>query len=299
MVRASYHSPRLVSPSSLPPSLPLSLSDRKPHAQSHHPRPEQDVVALGPLPSATDTRHGGDKVAIIIETTMVPNLIPVMLHFAQVLGPSWNMVLFTDADSWTMPDSAGFLRLLDSGQLRIAFLPLGADLRSHYGVSVFLTRPWLWQQLQTAHRVLVFQVDSMLCTASNQTVDDFLQYDLVGAPIAPDFGAGFNGGLSLRNPALMLAVATATATTDEDDFFGDAPRPGLSPFEDQWFYARLKDRGAHLPDEAVAKTFAVETVWYDRPLGFHQPFRFHPDKADQITAWCPEVGMMMAGRLAG
>ena len=44
-------------------------------------------------------------------------------------------------------------------------------------------------------------------------------------------------------------------------------------FEDQWFYSRLKERGANLPSE-VARTFAVETIYYERPLGYHQPQRW-------------------------
>lgn len=39
-------------------------------------------------------------------------------------------------------------------------------------------------------------------------MEDFLQYDFIGAPIDPKlgFGEGFNGGLSLRNRSMMLDI---------------------------------------------------------------------------------------------
>lgn len=65
-------------------------------------------------------------------------------------------------------------------------------------------------------------------------------------------------------------------------------------FEDQWFYAKMKqlqEQGkppAKFPSQDVAMTFAVETIWYDKPLGYHQIARWQSDKLDQVEEWCPE-----------
>ena len=90
--------------------------------------------------------------------------------------------------------------------IRIIYLEVGTTFPNHNSVSVFLTSPWFWEQFEPAHRVLIFQADSILCSNSKLSVDDFLEFDLAGAPIAPQFGRGYNGGLSLRNPKLMLDV---------------------------------------------------------------------------------------------
>ncbi len=63
-------------------------------------------------------------------------------------------------------------------------------------------------------------------------------------------------------------------------------------FEDQWFYHKMKDiPGVNLPSKEVAATFAVETIWYDRPLGYHQVERWNADKMDKVASWCPEYKM--------
>lgn len=65
-------------------------------------------------------------------------------------------------------------------------------------------------------------------------------------------------------------------------------------FEDQWFYQKMKEQeglgkpAARLPTVDIAKTFAVETIWYDTPLGYHQVQRWQSDKMNQVEKWCPE-----------
>jgi hypothetical protein len=115
-------------------------------------------------------------------------------------------------------------------------------------------------------------------------VEDFFEYNFIGAPIAPVWGAGYNGGLSLRRRSTILKIL------DEWEW---ATHPGPRP-EDQWFYARyslksfdkdaglivsrmreLQDReieegvegGIKLPSVEIARTFAVETIDYPHPLG--------------------------------
>lgn len=101
-----------------------------------------------------------------------------------------------------------------------------------------------------------------------------------------DLGRGYNGGLSLRNPKLFLEI------TQEADFETDP-----AELEDQWFFAQLQMRGARLPTEEVARTFSVESMWYEKPLGYHQPQRWLAERMGQIEGWCPEVSML-AGRRA-
>jgi hypothetical protein len=49
--------------------------------------------------------------------------------------------------------------------------------------------------------------------------------------------------------------------------------------------------GANLPSADIAKTFAVETIYYDRPLGYHQATRWQKDNLDEIEKWCPEYNL--------
>ncbi|EOO00256.1 putative formate dehydrogenase protein [Phaeoacremonium minimum UCRPA7] len=272
------------------PKQPAQGAGSKPKEPSN----DDDFFASDALQNASPKPAFSDNVAVIMETdpSNVPNLIPLMLHFESILGPKWPVVLLTLEANWKVPSSPSFRRLMDAGRIRIMYLEANTTFPNHNSVSVFLTSPWFWEQFESAHRMLMFQTDSILCSNSDLSVDDFLEFDLLGAPIAAQFGHGYNGGLSLRNPKLMLQVARAAHSS-----FGSEGGGNEVGFEDQWFYGKLKALPeANLPSEDVAKTFAVETIYYEKPLGYHQPERWQHDHMEQIKEWCPEVGMLMGRR---
>lgn len=230
----------------------------------------------------------GARVALIIESDVsrAPNLVPVMLHFSSVLGPAWSVILYTNEEHWEAPVSLAFTRAIQQHRIQIRFLPPQTQLTDSHSVSNFLTKSWIWEQVWTAQRVLMFQLDSVICSRSMATVEDFFQYDFVGAPIDAKDGEGFHGGLSLRNPVLFWTI------TEDADFQSSGVES-----EGQWFYAEAKKRvdqeGVVLPSQEVAQKFAVETIYYDKPLGYHQPQRWQKDRMDDIKKWCPEVGMLV------
>ncbi|KAH7021007.1 uncharacterized protein B0I36DRAFT_367466 [Microdochium trichocladiopsis] len=248
---------------------------------AQQPESQNQQQRLGPSEPAADRPK-----AIIIESRLVPSIIPIMLHFAAVLGPAWGMVLFTDKKTWEEPRSAPFQRLRDGGQLEVVFLPDNTALTDTQAVSQFLASPWIWEQVSEAQRVLLFQADSILCSRSGNTVENFFEYDMVGAPIAEGYGKGYNGGLSLRNPRAFLDIARSADFASSGHFF-----------EDQFFFEKLEEAGAKLPDVDTAKRFSVEYIYYKTPLGYHQPARWHEVRMEQIEHWCPEVRLILDRRL--
>lgn len=278
------------------------VSEKTPGSPANISPNKNEIITVTVTASAAPTsEHGIDLIlpsdgqslplaanaprAVIIETSIIANLIPIMLHFYNVLGPSWGMTLFTLEENWQEPLSPVFQRAFTSGRLEVRFLPKDAELTSSRGVSKFLTQPWIWQQLVSAERILLFQADSILCTKSQEAVDNYFQYDFVGAPIDSKYGQGYNGGLSIRNPRLFLEIVTET------DFLTSGEE-----FEDQFFYKKLKEKGAEMPVEEIAKTFSVETIYYETPLGYHQPQRWQASNMAAIEAWCPEVKMLIGRR---
>lgn len=241
------------------------------------------------------------NVAAIIEDRPLSNLAPLLLHFSSILGPGWPIVLFTPEGK--EPNSPAFRRAVDDGRISIRRLPEDLQFGKHQAVSEFLTLPWFWEQLAPAGHVLMFQADSIVCTSANIRVDDFLEYDFVGAPIdvpkdPPNgHGEGYNGGFSLRNRTMILDIVNKFSWQAEKDAgtISQAPCVTQEPclkFEDQWFYHKMKEiPGARLPTKEVASTFAVETVWYDTPLGYHQVERWNSDRMDEVARWCPEYAL--------
>ena len=242
----------------------------------------------------------GTNVGAIIEDRPLSNLAPLLLHFSSVLGPNWPIVLFTNPSTNPLLDaSAPFQRAVEEGRIEIRALPKDTSFKNHAAVSELLTAPWFWEQLAPAGHVLLFQADSILCSNSKTKMESFLEYDFVGAPIDVPLegnaghGEGYNGGLSLRNRTMILDIIkkySCMGEKAEGKIVQDAcvTKAPCLKFEDQWYYSKMKGMGARLPSKEVAATFAVETIWYDTPLGYHQVDRWNADNIDKVVEWCPE-----------
>ncbi|CAG8951337.1 hypothetical protein HYFRA_00008087 [Hymenoscyphus fraxineus] len=253
-----------------------------------HTTPEADPQAKDEL--LTVNVSTSNKAAVIVETRRSGGIVPLVLHFSAVLGPDWPVIIYTSSENFgSFSTSAALLRYQRAGRVVVRPLAEGVYFPSWDSVSDFLTTPWLWRDLAPAEHILIFQTDSVLCANSVRKVDDFLEYDIIGAPILPKFGVGFNGGLSLRKRSTTLRVL------DEWEW---AANPKPHP-EDQWYFARMQDLkerevdlgiedGISLPSVEIARTFAVETIDYPHPLGLHQPTRFLSEHMMSLDEWCPE-----------
>ncbi|RYC62840.1 hypothetical protein CHU98_g3369 [Xylaria longipes] len=115
-------------------------------------------------------------------------------------------------------------------------------------ISRFLTNLWLYETvLRPAEWLLLFQTDSILCANSRQNLNDFLDYDWVGAPWNPSGRFGGNGGLSLRRVSAIVEVLRNQVRVD-----------GSEP-EDVWLTERLGHRpGARMANGSLSLTFSGE-----------------------------------------
>ncbi|CCD44822.1 hypothetical protein BofuT4_P051710.1 [Botrytis cinerea T4] len=157
-----------------------------------------------------------NKVAVIIEDSYRPEVIPLVLHFGSVLGPTWPILIYTSIeDVAQFSTSAALSRYLKQGLIQIRNLPqtvLFTDLKAR---NKFMTDTWLWENLAPAEHILLFDSDSMLCSNAATSVDDFFAYDLIGTPVKDK---GHRGGLSMRKRSSILRVL------DNWDFADDMKR---------------------------------------------------------------------------
>lgn len=134
--------------------------------------------------------------------------------------------------------------------------------------------------------MLNFQTDSILCANSGRQVEDFFDYDFIGA-YHPWVPGAYNGGLSLRNVALARKVVSMYNIADD---VAEGTKDGW--YEDVWFCRKMKDLGGRFPTIEVASEFSVDLIWAERPLGFHGINKtVQIDRADQIYEWCPEAAL--------
>jgi hypothetical protein len=204
-----------------------------------------------------------DKYCVIVEPRSHPMLIPVIKNFMYLLQKKgWGLVLFHGIEN------EHFVRDGLRGWPNIRYIRMSVANLTSIEYSNILCGADFWRILLRVgcQHALIFQIDTVLL---KDTIDNYIQYDYVGAPwvvkwLNMDIG---NGGLSLRKVQKMY------------DIVNQCSRLATTPFgkrylenEDIYFSFYLTySEGAKLPSVDVAKTFSVETIYHDDTCGMHQP----------------------------
>ncbi|KAK6607278.1 hypothetical protein ACHAO1_003755 [Botrytis cinerea] len=276
--------------------------------------------------ASTPSQFNQSKVALLIENRVNPILSPLVLHFMSVVPPEWRFRFMGSLESVAHMNASRAIRQhVKSGKLDLTYIPANMSTGSQEEISRFLTNLWLYETvLQPAEWLLVFQTDSMLCANSRQSLNNWLDYDWVGAPWNPNGKFGGNGGLSLRRVSTIIDILRNQVRVDD------------SEAEDVWLTDRLGHRpGAKLANGTTSLTFSGEMHsgqgervaaekkkgkgadgtkagglikgiddWRD---GFYEPMGYHtggsgvtlhagiwgtPEKRKHIWDYCPEVKMI-------
>ncbi|KAH8798963.1 hypothetical protein F5882DRAFT_319344 [Hyaloscypha sp. PMI_1271] len=270
--------------------------------------------------------YNASKVALLIENRVNPILAPLMIHFMSVVPPDWRFRFMGSLESVEFLNTSRAIRNhVASGKLDLTYIPANMTTASQEEISRFLTTLWLYETvLQPAEWLLVFQTDSMLCANSRQSLNNWLDYDWVGAPWNPSGRFGGNGGLSLRRVSRIIEILRYQTRL-----------PDTEP-EDVWLTDRLGHRpGAKLANGTASLTFSGEMFggeaekvggkwkgkikdpmkagdlikgiddWRD---GHYEPMGYHtggsgdtlhngiwgtPEMRAHIWKYCPEVKMML------
>jgi len=143
----------------------------------------------------------------------------------------------------------------------------------------FMISEGFWQAV-VGKKVLVFQTDTLLCRHS-YGLRDFIDFDYIGAPWSGGIlatnnngrgGYAGNGGLSIRNVTLMLECTRSSMFRDRL-ITRHRARKYLSNEDLLFGMCLLSHPQAKLPSREEAMRFSVETLYFDRPLGFHAIWR--------------------------
>jgi hypothetical protein len=204
------------------------------------------------------------RAAVLVETRpgfFVPKVIRNVMYF---LGPRWNLHIICSEHC------SGYLqKALRGWHVGIETIP-GMGLRlSRRDYRAMKMSPGFWMRFRE-DKLLIFEVDSLL---SGPNVEDFIGYDLVGAPCGRfDEHYVANGGLSLRTRRVML-----------DCLSHFTPEPGIP--EDVFFTNAARSLGAAMPDFETATRFSVESVYTAHPVGVHGTDKYYHNAqvAETIT----------------
>lgn len=238
------------------------------------------------------------KVAVLLETRPLPHLVPLILHNINNMPSDWPFRIYNSVDNqemlFTNPEILAYMAIG-----KITVVPIYQrfdDFMAWVRVGRYLTSRKFWKNLSPAKKVLFFQSDAIICSQSTKSIEDYMEYDWIGAPIGPGWSPDtlregeiwMNGGISLRDREVMLDILDPQKYPWTSSYISETDR-GLITAEDQYFCKRMYEIGAKLPSLEVAKTFGVETVAYETPWSTHKAWQYL-NEADlpKLEAFCPE-----------
>ncbi|KAK6353125.1 hypothetical protein TWF696_005115 [Orbilia brochopaga] len=234
------------------------------------------------------------KVALLVEGRAQPHLTPLLLHYMSVVPPDWRFKFFGSKESVQHLNRSRIVRHhVDDGKLDIALLPKGLKMNGQEATSrTFTNLEFYRDHLKPAEFLLVFQTDAMLCANSGQNLDDWIEYDWVGASWNVNDKFGGNGGLSIRRVSKIIKILEKQV------------RQPNSRAEDLWLTERLAQLpGAHMANGTVQMRFSNEMLYQKRPMGFHTGHGGDwlyskvwgtPELRKEMWEYCPEIKMMVS-----
>ncbi len=222
----------------------IALSLWRPDQQYKIPR-----VTLEYAGSQLESPFNASKVAFLVENRPLEILAPLILHMMSVVPPEWRFKFMGSIESVAYLNTSHAIQdQVKFGKLDLMYIPSNMSTSGQEMISRFLTNLWIYEQvLYPAEWLLVYQTDSILCANSKQSLNDWLDFDWVGAPWNPEGRFGGNGGLSLRRVSSIVQILR------------DQVRIDNSEAEDAWLSERLGYRpGARLANGTMSLVFSAE-----------------------------------------
>lgn len=202
-----------------------------------------------------------DKYATFVDFRRSPFTEYALRNVMFFLGRGWGLQIFVPADIG--PWIARIVK--DWQNVQINELPAVPRVTGRGLVDNVLRQAEFWNTVRGEWQ-LMFNSDTMFCRSG---IEEFMQYDYVGAPwpdhvISPWCRVG-GGGLSLRRKQAMLEICESCNTN-----------PWIVGSEDAFFSINMHLLSAQyrLPSLETARRFAVEQLYYPRPLSVHRAWHF-------------------------
>jgi hypothetical protein len=196
-----------------------------------------------------------NKTAVIVEPRQHRALEFVLNNFDKNLSDEWSIIIMHGTMNEKFIDDILFR---NSFKKKIIKIQLLIDNLSNNSYNKLLLSEDFYEKIPS-ETILIFQTDTMISEENKHLIDDFLQYDYVGAPWkwareeAPHYGIG-NGGLSLRKKSACI-----DCIRHSEDVY-----KGIN--EDIVFSNYIKNK----PSFDKAMRFSIETTFSENSFGLHK-----------------------------
>ena len=223
------------------------------------------------------TSAGGTAIIIEPRQSKTPALEFVMKNVLENLGPQWNLIIFPGSEN-----KAAVKKLIedlpDKWESRASLCDIDLETMDEDAYNKLMMSDRILKKIPT-EMFLVIQTDSLICKEGKDLLDDFMEFDYVGAPWEGRDALG-NGGFSLRRKSKMLEILKKCDTTGHN--------------EDGFFSGGCEKVMPHKPTPSRAKDFSIETMDNsDRsPFGIHKAWYHLPKKISEHEKKCTGYSML-------
>ena len=248
------------------------------------------IIFLSYLLTNTKEKFTQKKyTAVIVEPREHKALSFVLNNFLENLSDEWNIIIMHGNKN------ISYIQNIIQTDLkkyvnRIKMINLNVDNLTIADYNQLLISEKFYESIPT-EIFLIFQTDTIICENQKKRINDYLQYDYVGAPwerhsnltdkdkLKDTDKTGGNGGLSLRKKSKMLEIIRNCKynNENEDSYFSNSCLNNLN-----------------LPTFQEAKQFSVETVFNEKSFGVHKPWPYmSPESLKIIEKNCPTLDKLI------
>jgi len=130
------------------------------------------------------TAYNSSKLAMIIEARPIPHLVPQLHHMMTVVPPDWRFLFIGSNQSVSAVGRAfGTKYQQAAGKLDLMIVPEPWSIEDKEHVWRMLTDMRFYDELLPGVEwLLKFESDSILCSNSETSLNDWLDYDWAGSP---------------------------------------------------------------------------------------------------------------------
>jgi hypothetical protein len=217
--------------------------------------------------------------AVIIEPRKHKALEFVLNNFMENLDDDWGFIIFHSNTNKKMVENIMDTNLKKyKNKTKLINLNIDSNDFTIKEYSTLFYDKTFYDYIPT-ETFLIFQTDSIILKENKDKINDFLQYDYVGAPWPKTMGilgkmeVG-NGGLSLRKKSKMLELLKyKNKYNDSIIAVNDERKFGKYIAEDKFFNGYyVNEVYINKPSFNDSKNFSVECIFYDSPFGIHKPW---------------------------
>jgi hypothetical protein len=202
-------------------------------------------------------KNNAKYTAVIVEPREHKALKFVLENFTENLSNDWDILIFHgNKNKEFILDILNNSDILKNNMDRITLINLNVDNLTIKDYNKLLVSRDFYDNIPT-EVFLIFQTDTIICKTNKDLINNYLEYDYVGAPWRNDKIVG-NGGLSLRRKSKMLEIIDKCKYINQP--------------EDVFFAKACDNIYINKPSFESAREFSVEQVYNDVSFGVHKPW---------------------------